>query len=73
MEPTLEEIDRLRERIGVKQRELCIEADVSESTLSKNRALGREPTLRVRLKLQRALAAIAEARGIILAEERTGS
>ncbi|ASY69363.1 helix-turn-helix domain-containing protein [Sinorhizobium fredii] len=69
MEKTLEEIDALRTRLGVSQADLCRAADVSESTLSRARSIQREPTARIRRKLEAALEAIAAERGIVPVEK----
>lgn len=69
MEKTLEEIDALRARLGVSQADLCRAADVSESTLSRARNIQREPTARIRRKLEAALDQIAADRGIVPVEK----
>lgn len=68
MEKSLDEIDAIRARLGIAQADLCRVADVSESTLSRNKRLNREPTPRIRRKLVKALETIAEERGIALVD-----
>lgn len=69
MEQTLENLDDLRRRLGILQADMCRRADVSESTISKCRTSGREPTRRIRGKLARALRDIADERGVALVED----
>jgi transcriptional regulator with XRE-family HTH domain len=59
-------IDARREKLGIKQNELCRAADVNEGTYSRARRTSSEPTPRVRRKLWTALEAIREERGLIL-------
>ncbi|MEY9718810.1 helix-turn-helix domain-containing protein [Sinorhizobium fredii] len=66
---TLADIEALRERLGVSQKDLCEKADVHQSTLSRARTLHREPTARIRRKLEAALEAIAAERGIVPVEK----
>jgi len=63
------EIDAKREKLGVKQVELCRMADVNEGTYSKAKQEGREPMPRIRRKLWAALDAIAEERGVAVVDE----
>lgn len=68
----LSEIEHKRERLGVTLKEMCARADVHQSTLSRARTSGKEPTGRIRSKLANALEEIAAERGvrIIASEER---
>lgn len=68
MEKTFEEIDALRGRLGISQVDMCRVAEVSESTISRARSEGREPSPRIRRRLTRALDEIAEVRGIVPVE-----
>lgn len=69
MEKSLEKIDERRQRLGVAQADLCRKADVSQSTLSRARKSGREPTARILAKLDRTLDAIAAERGVVIVGE----
>lgn len=66
------EIDERRERLGVSQAQLCRAADVSESTLTRVRQENREPSERIRRRLQNALQQIQDQRGVAIAEEARG-
>lgn len=72
MEKSLAEIDALRVRLGISQVEMCRRADVSESTISKARNSGREPSGRIRRKLHSALDAIADERRVVPLESASG-
>lgn len=69
--PSLQEIDARRQRLGVQQKEMCKVAEVAESTLTRNRNAGKEPSPRIRRRLVRALDQIATRRGIALLEVRS--
>jgi predicted transcriptional regulator len=68
MEKSLDEIDSLRNRLGIAQADMCRVADVSESTVSRARAAQRQPTKRIRRKLAAALEEIARDRGVTVIE-----
>lgn len=72
MEKSLAEIDALRVRLGISQVEMCRRADVSESTISRARASGREPSARIRRKLHSALDVIADERRVVPLESASG-
>lgn len=61
---SFEEIQERRTRLGVTQKHLCSVADVNETTFSKAKTTGREPTPRIRRRLTIALDAIAAERGV---------
>lgn len=66
---SFEEIQARCLRLGVTQKHLCSVADVNETTFSKAKRSGREPTLRTRRRLSAALDQIAAERGIQFVEE----
>lgn len=66
---SFEEILARAAKLGVSQKQMCSVADVSESTLSKAKADGREPTAKTRNKLSNALHKIARERGVQLVED----
>jgi predicted transcriptional regulator len=64
--------DQIRERaarLGVSQKHLCGVADVNETTFSKAKTHGREPTPRIRRRLSVAIDSIAAERGVKFVEE----
>ncbi|MVA23193.1 helix-turn-helix transcriptional regulator [Agrobacterium vitis] len=63
------EIDERRERLGIKQNEMCRLADVSPSTLTRARSGGKDPTPRILRKLRVALDGISRERGVALRED----
>lgn len=65
---TFSEIQERCSRLGISQKELCRVADVNETTYSKAKSLGREPTARTRRKLSHALIKIADDRGVAVVE-----
>lgn len=69
MEKSFADIDSLRNRLGIAQAEMCREADVSESTLSRARSDQREPSPRIRRKLIMALERIAASRGVMVVDQ----
>ncbi len=64
-----DQIDEMRERLGIAQKDLCKRADVHVSSYSRYKASGREPTARIRAKLMRALDGIASERGVAIVAE----
>lgn len=66
---SFEEIQARCSRLGITQKHLCGVADVNETTFSKAKRSGREPTLRTRRRLSVALDQIAAERGVQIVEE----
>ena len=64
------DIEMRRRRLGITQRDLCLEADVNQSTYSRYQN-GREPTSRIMSKLNSALDRMAKTRGVALLEGST--
>lgn len=58
--------------MGISQAELCRRADVSESTVSRAKSISRELTPRIRARLDRALSAIAQERGVTIVDVEEG-
>lgn len=65
---SFEQIQERRSRLGISQKHLCSVADVNETTFSKAKSLGREPTPRIRRRLSVAIDQIAAERGIVLVD-----
>ncbi|MQB43362.1 helix-turn-helix transcriptional regulator [Rhizobium sp. ICMP 5592] len=71
---TFDEIDTRRQRLGLTQKELCGKADVHESTYSRycGRDAAGSPTPRILRKLDAAVREIAQERGIVFVDDKTG-
>jgi len=65
---SFEEIQARCLRLGITQKHLCSVADVNETTFSKAKTSGREPTLRTRRRLSTAIDQIAAERGVRFVE-----
>lgn len=68
---TVYSFEQIKERIvrlGVSQKHLCSVADVNETTFSKYKRRGGEPTPRIRRRLTDALDQIVAERGIVLVD-----
>jgi predicted transcriptional regulator len=65
---SFDDIDALRARLGITQKDLCERADVNASTYSRCKDDGHQPTRRIVGKLSQALVALQNERGITLVD-----
>ncbi len=69
---SLKDVDEMRNRLGIRQKDLCQRAGVTASALIRCRKDDREPRVRTLQALMAAMESIAEERGVRLVEASDG-